>query len=168
MNPRNSISVGAVVALALTIATGFVAVDMQTAEAHCKQVSQKDFCHNSADTGLHWHPEEENCDLEALCVRNKNWSIKYLPTVVETVREVEVVREIKDVNVREFESAMSDVISRISRQLDRPPKVVEVEKRVPWLRPTTAHCEELRDEFESRRLRGFKKLGNQAINDGCW
>ena len=144
-----------------------------SADAHNGGYS-KDGCHwqnkNTEDAFLHDKEGNE-------CVRVKK-GVTRIIVKQEVEKIVEVPgpeRIVKDVNVQDFENAMSRVIQRLDEAIhweyNRDVKVVRVEIPVPDLKPTTEYCERLRSDFYEAASKFFgnpEGIAEQAIDKGCW
>ena len=122
--------------------------------------------------------------------RDKAWAAYQAgPTAVETPAEIKIVEklvevpgperivEVKHIRVQKFEEAMGRTIARlesaIAAEAARPPRVVEIEKKV-LVRDNAqadAKCVELRGTFLASVDRwgsDDEEAGKEAIERGCW
>ena len=131
----------------------------------------KDGCHNDNRAGeRHWHVTG-TAERAGACIQQDGATRHMTPCPVCEPETVEVVREVKHVNVQAFEAAMARVQADIRRALDRPPQIVEVEVEVPSLKPTTGECVGYRERFKANVGnwgRAAEDTASAAIRAGCW
>ena len=131
----------------------------------------RDGCHRDNAAGeRHWHLEG-TADRAGECIK-VDGGARQMPSCPACEPEtIEVVREVKHVNVQAFEAALARVLADIDRTLDRPVRIVEVEVEVPSLKPTTDECVGFRERFKAnvgKWGRTAEETALAAIKAGCW
>ena len=145
-----------------------------TVEAHDRKYSA-DTCHwqakGSMAQSLH---NAAGCPCERLGKGKTRRTVIQCETIktVDVRGPVRVVEKlVKTPDVQAFDAALDRLDRAITAEASRAPRVVRVEKRIPWLRPTSEHCDGLRASFtrDARRWGGDEdEIGLQAIEDGCF
>ena len=158
-----------------TVVIAAMILSVSSVYAHNKRLA-KDGCHNMAGV-LHHHPVGAT-KIDGPCERKGKITIKTINRTVEVLvkqpAEV-IVREIKHINVQEFEAAMSVITNRLERviqtEANRPIRIVEHTVEIPVLDSSqaSARCIQLRGEYLTCGWGCSEDaIVKKAIRQGCW
>ena len=152
--------------------------------AHPGGVSQKDGCHNDNAVGERHFHTEGTAERAGLCETRDGIHYRIVQAEPE-IREIEVIKEVtvlqKTPNVQAMEDSHKRIVAEYGRLADqlrelanRPlpaPQVVEIEKEVPGLKPTSAQCLAFRVQVEQSlgwSVSTAEQAALDAIGAGCF